>query len=77
MSVETALAVLRISRKTWNTIPKKDRERIIDAVKKGTFGKAREIANVVLKRKAKSKRKRKTKTRSKKRRRKKRSNWWE
>jgi len=64
----SVLTILKISRETWNSIPKKDRDRIIKAVRKGANDKAREIAKAVLKRKSKSK-----KTR---RRRKKKAEWW-
>lgn len=74
MTVETVLAVLRISRETWNSIPKKDRKRILKAVEKGTFGRAREIAKAVLK----PKKRKKSKTKStKRRRRKKNVEWWQ
>lgn len=68
----SVLTVLKISRETWNSIPKRDRDRIIKAVKKGAYDKAREIARAVLKRKSKSKKKGKTrKTRKKK------AEWWQ
>lgn len=64
----SVLTVLKISRETWESIPKKDRDRIVKAVKKGALKEARKIAKAVLKRKSKSK-----KTR---RRRKKKAEWW-
>ena len=72
------LAVLKISKEVWDSIPKRDRERIIKAVKKGAFDKAREIAKTVLKRKSKAKKKRKrVGSKSTRRRRKKKAEWWQ
>ena len=64
----SVLEVLKISRETWNTIPKRDRDRIIKAVRKGAYQQARKIATAILKRKPKSK------TRQK---RKKKAEWWQ
>lgn len=64
------LAVLKISRETWNSIPKKDRDRIIKAVRKGAYAEAKKIATAILKRKSTKK---KATTR---RRRKKKAEWW-
>jgi hypothetical protein len=61
------LEVLKISRETWDTIPKRDRDRIVKAVRKGTYAEARKIATAILKRKSTKKTTRKTK---------KRAEWW-
>ena len=67
------LAVLKISREAWESIPKRDRDRIVKAVREGAFKKAREIAKAVLKPKSKSKKKATTRRRK---RRKKKAEWW-
>lgn len=63
----SVLEVLHISREVWKSIPKRDRDRIVKAVREGAYKKAREIARAVLKRKSKRKTKRK---------RKKKAEWW-
>ena len=67
----SVLAVLNISREVWDSIPKRDRDRIVKAVRKGAYDKAREIARAVLKRKSKAKKKGKTRKRRKKK-----VEWW-
>ena len=67
----SVLAVLNISREAWESIPKRDRDRIIKAVKKGAYEEAKKIARAILKRKSTSKKKATTR-----RRRKKKAEWW-
>ena len=51
----SVLTVLKISKETWEKIPKRDRDRIVKAVRKGAYEEARKIARAVLKRKSKAK----------------------
>ena len=60
------LEVLKISSETWNSIPKRDRDRIVKAVRKGAYEEARKIARAILKRKSKPKKKTKKK-----------AEWWQ
>ena len=59
------LEVLKISRETWESIPKRDRDRITKAVRKGAYAEARKLATAILKRKS-----------TKKTTRKKKAEWW-
>ena len=64
----SVLTVLKISREAWESIPKKDRDRITKAVRKGAYAEARKIARAILKRKSTKK---KATTRRKKK-----AEWW-